>query len=87
MSARTGRPALAEGCWLWRRLYVFGNSAMAWLVLDRLIAASPAAAGPDLARDLMALLALLGVLYLVAPTAQQLISGIASLHRSGRLRP
>lgn len=87
MSARTGRPVLAEGRWLWRRLYVFGNSAMAWLVLDRLIVASPAAAGPDLARDLMALLALLGVLYLVAPTAQQLVSGLAGLHRRGRLRP
>lgn len=86
MSAPTGRP-LAEGRWLWRRLYVFSNSAMAWLVLDRLIAASPAAAGPDLARDLMALLALLSVLYLVAPTAQQLLSGLAGLRRRGRSRP
>jgi len=86
MSAPTGRP-LAEGRWLWRRLYVFGNSAMAWLVLDRLIAASPTAAGPDLARDLMALLALLGVLYLVAPTAQQLLSGLEGLRRRGRSRP
>lgn len=86
MSARTGRPALAEGRWLWRRLYVFGNSGMAWLVLDRVIAASPAAAGPDLARDLMALLALLGVLYLVAPTAQQLAAGVASLYLRGRAR-
>jgi hypothetical protein len=86
MSTPTGRP-LAEGRWLWRRLYVFSNSAMAWLVLDRLIAASPAAAGPDLARDLMALLALLGVLYLVAPTAQQLLGGLAGLRRRGRSRP
>jgi hypothetical protein len=35
----------------------------------------------------MALLALLGVLYLVAPTAQQLLSGLAGLRSRGRSRP
>lgn len=72
-------PILAEGRWLWRRLYVFVTSGAAWLVLDRLIAATPAEAAPRLAQALMALLALTMVLYLVAPTAQQLIATLAVL--------
>ncbi|KQY84628.1 hypothetical protein [Brevundimonas sp. Root1423] len=70
---------LAEGRWLWRRLYVFAFSAGAWLLLDRLIAATPAEAAPRLAQGLMALLALTMVLYLVAPTAQQLIASLTIL--------
>lgn len=70
---------LAEGRWLWRRLYVFATSGAAWLLLDRLIEAAPAAAAPRLAQGLMALLALVLVLYLVAPTAQQLIASLAVL--------
>jgi len=72
-------PSLAEGRWLWRRLYVFATSGGAWLLLDRLISMIPAAATPDIARGLMSLLALTLVLYLVAPTAQQLISSLAIL--------
>jgi len=72
-------PILAEGRWLWRRLYVFITSGGAWLLLDRLIAATPAEAAPRLAQALMGLLALTMVLYLVAPTAQQLISGLRAL--------
>lgn len=72
-------PTLAEGRWLWRRLYVFATSGGAWLLLDRLIAAAPAEAAPRLAQWLMALLALTLVLYLVAPTAQQLIATLATL--------
>ena len=72
----TANPQLAEGRWLWRRLYVFLTSGSAWLVLDRMIAR----AGPDaqgkLAQGLLALLALTMVLYLVAPTAQQLIAAL-----------
>ena len=75
---------LAEGRWLWRRLYVFATSGAAWLMLDRLIAATPPHAAPLLAQGLMALLALVPVLYLVAPTAQQLIATLAVLRsRSG----
>lgn len=70
---------LAEGRWLWRRLYVFAVSGGAWLLLDRLIAATPPEAAPRLAQGLMALLALTMVLYLVAPTAQQLIASLAIL--------
>lgn len=76
-------PILAEGRWLWRRLYVFATSGVAWLLLDRLIAETPADAAPRLAQALMALLALTMVLYLVAPTAQQLIASLALLRPSG----
>jgi hypothetical protein len=76
-------PSLAEGRWLWRRLYVFATSGGAWFLLDRLIAMVPPDAAPELARALMGLLALTLVLYLVAPTAQQLISSLALL-RDGR---
>lgn len=72
-------PGLAEGRWLWRRLYVFATSAAAWLILDRLLGRVPEAGTPDLARALMALLALTLVLYLVAPTAQQLAETLAAL--------
>lgn len=72
-------PPLAEGRWLWRRLYVFATSGAAWLLLDRLIAAAPPEAAQRLAHALMALLALIMVLYLVAPTAQQLIATLAVL--------
>lgn len=75
----SGPSALAEGRWLWRRLYVFITSGAAWLMLDRLIAATPPNAAPRLAQGLMALLALVLVLYLVAPTAQQLIATLAVL--------
>lgn len=72
---------LAEGRWLWRRLYVFLTSGGAWLLLDRLIAAVPPAAAPRLAQGLMTLLAVTMVLYLVAPTAQQLIASLAILRQ------
>ena len=76
---------LAEGRWLWRRLYVFATSGGAWLLLERLVALSPPEAAPRLAQALMALLALTLILYLVAPTAQQLIASLALL-RPGGLR-
>jgi hypothetical protein len=80
MAPATPEPAvLAEGRWLWRRLYVFATSGAAWLMLDRLIAAMPLHAAPQLAQGLMTLLALVLVLYLVAPTAQQLIATLAVL--------
>ncbi len=70
---------LAEGRWLWRRLYVFLTSGAAWLLLDRLIALTPPEAAPRLAQGLMTLLAVTMVLYLVAPSAQQLIASLAIL--------
>ena len=70
---------LAEGRWLWRRLYVFASTGAAWLLLDRLIGLTPPAAALPLAKALMALLALTMILYLVAPTAQQLIASLRAL--------
>ena len=70
---------LAEGRWLWRRLYVFASTGAAWVLLDRLIALTPPEAALPLARALMALLALTMILYLVAPTAQQLIASLRAL--------
>lgn len=70
---------LAEGRWLWRRLYVFAVSAAAWALLDRLIGVVPPAAAAKLAERLMGLLALTMVLYLVAPTAQQLLASLRLL--------
>lgn len=75
----TPPPTLAEGRWLWRRLYVYLSTGVSWLLLDRLIAVVPPEAAPRLAQGLMALLALTLVLYLVAPTAQQLIVGLRAL--------
>ena len=72
-------PPLAEGRWLWRRLYVFATSAAAWLVLDRLIPLVPVDAAPRIIERLMSLLALTMVLYLVAPTAQQLLASLRLL--------
>lgn len=73
------RMPLAEGRWLWRRVYVFGASFGLWLLL----AAAVRAASPEglvaLARGLMGLQALLLILYLVAPTAQQLVELLANL--------
>jgi len=78
-ASSSGPPLLAEGRWLWRRLYVFATSGAAWLLLDRLIVLTPPEAAPRLAQGLMALLALVLVLYLVAPTAQQLIATLSVL--------
>lgn len=79
MSDLKERWTLAEGQWLWRRLYVYAGTAVFWVLLDRLIAVVPQEAAPRLAEGLMALLALTMVLYLVAPTAQQLIAGLKAL--------
>ncbi|AQR61374.1 hypothetical protein BZG35_06690 [Brevundimonas sp. LM2] len=72
-------PPLAEARWLWRRLYVFLASFGLWRLLDDAIARSEPQALPRLAVGLMTLLGLTLVLYLVAPTAQQLIALLAQL--------
>lgn len=71
--------SLAEGRWLWRRLYVFGCSLALWLVLARAVERLGEAQALVVVRGLMALQALTLVLYLVAPSAQQLITIIAGL--------
>ena len=72
-------PGLAEGRWLWRRLYVFAASAgLRWL-LGRAIGRTASEDLPRVVEGLMGLIALMQVLYLVAPTAQQLIAMLANL--------
>ena len=73
LETTTGQRPLAEGRWLWRRLYVFGVSLALWVLLARAIRATRPEALPRVTDGLMALLGLLLVLYLVAPTAQQLV--------------
>lgn len=70
---------LAEGRWLWRRLYVFLASAALWLLLARAVGRTTPADLPRVADGLMGLIALMLVLYLVAPTAQQMIAMLANL--------
>ncbi len=79
---------LAEGRWLWRRTYAFLVSGGLWLLLMRAVGRTPPDRLPETARGLMGLLALILVLYLVAPTAQQLATMIASARlRLGGGRP
>lgn len=72
-------PALAEAKWLWRRLYVFAASFALWRVLSRVVDRTEPNALPTVASGLMSLLALTLVLYLVAPTAQQLVALLGNL--------
>lgn len=72
-------PVLAEGRWLWRRLYVFLVSLGLWTLLAFSIRRSDPSQLPAIADGLMGLLALVLVLYLVAPTAQQLLELLANL--------
>ena len=64
--------ARPEGRWLWRRLYVFGLTLGLWLALDQAVRRAAADDMPAVAADLMRLMALISVLYLMAPSAQEL---------------
>jgi len=70
---------LAEGRWLWRRIYVFCASAGLGGLLAGLIATGDPQVLPRVADGVTGLLALLLVLYLVAPTAQQIVELLANL--------
>lgn len=72
-------PPLAEAKWLWRRLYVFAASFALWRSLSAVVERTAPTALPEVAAGLMSLLALTLVLYLVAPTAQQLVALLADL--------
>ncbi|WP_168189945.1 hypothetical protein [Brevundimonas sp. SGAir0440] len=75
---KQGAIPLAEGRWLFRRLYVFAVSAGLWVLLMRTVGRMPPEMLPRITDGLMGLLALILALYLVAPTAQQLITPIAT---------
>ena len=78
LPGHTRNDTLAEGRWLWRRLYAFAISAGLWLLLMQTVARMPAEMLPKITDGLMGLLALILVLYLVAPTAEQLVSLLAN---------
>ncbi|MFC0634588.1 hypothetical protein [Brevundimonas balnearis] len=71
--------SLAEGRWLWRRLFVFGVTFALWTLLADVVARAPVQDLRALGLNLMGLLALVLVLYLVAPTAQQLVELAANV--------
>ena len=70
---------LAEARWLWCRLYVFAASFALWRSLSTVVDRTEPDALPTVASGLMSLLALTLILYLVAPTAQQLVAVLADL--------
>jgi len=72
-------PLLAEGRWLWRRIYVFGVSLGIWGLLVGIIRTAKPETLPHISDGLMGLLALLLILYLVAPTAEQLLELLAEM--------
>ena len=73
-------PALAEGRWLWRRIYVFAVSGGLWVLLAAAVRGATPESLPRLTDGLLGLLALVLILYLVAPTTQQVIELLANLH-------
>jgi len=72
-------PPLAEGRWLWRRIYVFAISTGLWLLLAGVVRSAAPQTLPRIAEGLLSLQALVLVVYLVAPTTQQLIELMANL--------
>ncbi|WP_297802830.1 hypothetical protein [uncultured Brevundimonas sp.] len=78
------RPAVdrAEGRWFWRRLYVYLATMLIWVLLRDAVRLSPPEQLRHLADGLMGLIALMCLLYLVAPSAQQIVN-LARGHRGG----
>lgn len=74
---------LAEGRWLWRRLYVYAASLALWLLLRLAVTRAAASDLPRIAEGLMGLIALMLLLYLVAPSAQQVLN-MMRLRAGGR---
>ncbi len=77
-------PSLAEGRGLWRRLFVFMTSLILWALVHRALARVPVEALPPLVDRLLMLTALISLLYLVAPTAQQLVTLAVRFRPGGR---
>ena len=78
-------PPLAEGRWLWRRVYVFAVSTALWALLAAAVRTATPQTLPRITDGIMGLLALVLIIYLVAPTTQQLIELMANLRlRLGR---
>ena len=78
---RTPAPnsGLPEARWLWRRLYVYAASVIGWGLLTWSVARTPPSSMASVAHGLMILLGVTMVLYLVAPSAQQLAAVFAEM--------
>lgn len=72
-------PGLPEARWLWRRLYVYAASVVGWSLLAWSVARTPPSSMAAVAHGLMVLLGVTMVLYLVAPSAQQLAAVFAEM--------
>lgn len=70
---------LPEARWLWRRLYVYAASVVGWSLLAWSVARTPPQSMAAVAHGLMVLLGVTMVLYLVAPSAQQLAAIFAEM--------
>ena len=79
MRGSTTPASLAEGRWLWRRLYVFAVTAGLWALVALSVERAETRDLPRLAEAMMRLIGLILVLYLVAPSAQQMIVLLAQL--------
>lgn len=75
---------LAEGRWLWRRLFVFLSAIGLHLLLARALDRAGPEQAARAADGLQVLLGLTIVIYLVAPTAQQLAALFAHVRLGGR---
>lgn len=78
----SARPNLAEGQWVWRRLYVYLATMLIWLLLRDAVHRAPPEQVRHLADGLMGLVALMSLLYLVSPSAQQVVN-LARGHKAG----
>lgn len=73
----------AEGQWLWRRLFVYLATLLLWALLREVVLRVPLEQMPRVAEGLMGMIALMSVLYLVAPSAQQVLN-LAQMRWGGR---
>ena len=80
--SKSQRTSLAEGQWVWRRLYVYLCTMLIWVLLRDALYRTPAEQTQRFAEGLMGLLALMSLLYLVAPSAQQVVN-LARGHKEG----
>jgi len=73
----------AEGQWLWRRVFVYLATLLLWALLREAVLKVPHEQMPRVAEGLMGLIALMSLLYLVAPSAQQVLN-LARMRWGGR---
>ena len=74
LNVEAGSADRAEGQWLWRRLFVYLATLLVWVLLREAVLGTAPEQLPRVAEGLMGLLALMCLLYLVAPSAQQVMN-------------